>query len=295
MRITVGAGTYIVAVSGGVDSMVLLDLLRQRPGMKLIVAHYDHGIRSDSAKDKKLVQAVAKQHDLSFVSQSGKLGAGTSEAKARAARYEFLESVRGASKAKAIITAHHQDDVLETAVINLLRGSGRKGLTALKTNDQLVRPLLGYNKQQIRDYAKTHALLWREDPSNADTKYLRNYVRAKILPKFSAGQRAELIILLDELRSINSKVDDHLNILLHTQPSMDKLDKAWFIQLPYSVSKEVMHSWLRRHKVKGVTKKTIEKLVVAMKTGKLGQKIDVDNEHVLKISRRYLALTPVER
>jgi len=295
MRVSVGAGTYVVAVSGGVDSMVLLDLLRQRPGVKLIVAHYDHGIRADSAKDRKLVQAVAKKHGLSFVHEDGKLGPETSEAKARAARYKFLTDVQAASGAKAIITAHHQDDLLETAMINLLRGSGRKGLTSLSTSEELIRPLLSYSKQQVYDYAQAHALSWREDATNSDTKFLRNYIRAKILPKFSDGQRAELVILLEELRLKNHEIDNHIETLLHTQPTLDKLNRAWFIHLPHNVSKEVLYMWLRRHQVQNVTKKMIERLVAAMKTGKLGQKIDVDNKHVLKISRNYLALTHVER
>lgn len=295
MRISVGAGTYVLAVSGGVDSMVLLDLLHKRPGVKLIVAHYDHGIRTDSAKDRRLVQAAAKKYRVSFVHEAGKLGPATSEAQARAARYKFLENVRRASGAKGIMTAHHQDDVLETVMINLLRGSGRRGLTSLKTGDALIRPLLDYSKAQIRDYAETHAISWREDSTNTDTKILRNYVRAKILPKFSPGQRAELVILLEGMRGINDELDSHVAALLHIQPALDKLNRAWFILLPHSVAKEVLHAWLRHHKVHAVTKKTIERLVVAMKTGKLGQKIDIDHKHVLKISRNYLALAPIER
>lgn len=295
MRVSVGAGTYVVAVSGGVDSMVLLDLLRQRPGMKLVVAHYDHGMRADSAKDRKLVQAVAKKHGLSFVHEAGKLGAKTSEARARTARYGFLNRVKEASGAKAIITAHHEDDALETAILNLLRGSGRKGLTALKTTDELIRPLLSYSKERIRDYAENQALLWREDPSNCDTKYLRNYVRANILSKFPAGKRAQLIILLDQMRGINNELDNQLAAMLHVQPAVDKLDRAWFIQLPHSVAKELVHAWLIRHNIRNVNKKTIERLIVAMKTGKLGQKIDVDHKYILKISRNRLALAPIER
>ncbi len=295
MRISVGAGTYVLAVSGGVDSMVLLDLLRQRPGIKLIVAHYDHGIRADSAADRKLVQEVAKKHGLAFVHKAGKLGHQTSEAKARTARYKFLESVKRASGAKAIITAHHQDDVLETAIINMLRGSGRRGLTSLKSVDGLLRPLAGHTKDQILDYAEEHALLWREDKTNADTKYLRNYIRLNVLPKFTDGQRAQLVILLERLRTINDELDAHLTGLLHTQPALNQLDRAWFICLPHDVAKEILHAWLKRHGARDVTKKTIERLIVAMKTGKNGQHFDVDNRYRVSIKRDILALVPRDR
>ncbi|HSX24007.1 MAG TPA: tRNA lysidine(34) synthetase TilS [Candidatus Saccharimonadales bacterium] len=292
MRISVGAGTYVVAVSGGVDSMVLLDLLRQRPGMRLIVAHYDHGIRPDSAEDRKLVQKTAQAHELPFVHEAGKLGAGTSEARARKARYAFLERVRSASEARAIITAHHQDDMLETAIFNLLRGSGRRGLVALKSTDDIVRPLLEYDKEQILDYARSHSLQWREDPTNADIKYTRNYIRSRILPKFTPGQRAELLILLERLSAINDELDVHLSGLLHIQPALNEIDRAWFIHLPHDISREVVHEWLRRHKIRDITKKTIERLVVAMKTGRGGQRVDIDDKHVLEIRRDSLTIVP---
>lgn len=295
MRVAVGAGTYVVAVSGGVDSMVLLDLLRQRPGMKLVVAHLDHGIREDSAADRKLVQGVAKKHGLAFVHKAGKLGPQASEAKARAVRYAFLQSVKRASGAKAIMTAHHQDDVLETAIINLMRGTGRRGLTSLKSSSALLRPLIGYSKDQIQDYAVEHGLSWREDETNADPAYLRNYVRANVLPKFTDGQRAQLVILLERLRTINDELDAHLTSLLHTQPALNQLDRAWFIYLPHDVAKEILHAWLKRHGARDVTKKTIERLIVAMKTGKNGQHFDVDNRYKVSIKRDILALVPRDR
>ena len=285
-----GAGTYVVAVSGGVDSMVLLDVLRQRPGLKLVVAHYDHGMRLGSAADRQLVQDVSHRHGLQFVHEAGHLGTGTSEAKARVARYRFLRSVQAASGARAIITAHHQDDVLETAIMNLLRGSGRRGLTSLKSQADLLRPLLPYSKEQLRDYARAHHLEWHEDPTNADTAYQRNYVRLNILPKFSDGQRAQLLILLEQAAERNDELETHLTSLLHTQPALDTLKRAWFIRLPHAVAQEVVHTWLRRHGVRDVTRKMVERLVVKMKTARASQQIDVDRQHVLDIRRDSLHL-----
>src|SRR5688572_27728765 len=131
MKINVAPGKYIVAVSGGVDSMVLLHLLSQHSQSELIVAHFDHGIRPDSAEDRKLVEKTAKKYGLEFVYREGELGPGASEAEAREARYGFLQIIKVKHNAKAIVTAHHQDDMLETAIINMLRGTGRKGLSSL--------------------------------------------------------------------------------------------------------------------------------------------------------------------
>ena len=126
-HIPLAPGTYIVAVSGGVDSIVLLDLLANQEKAKLIVAHFDHGIRNDSRDDRMFVQDLAVRYELPFVYDVGNLGQGASEAKAREARYTFLRGVRQAAGARSIITAHHEDDVLETAILNIMRGTGRKG------------------------------------------------------------------------------------------------------------------------------------------------------------------------
>ena len=140
----------MLAVSGGVESMVLFGLLRKRAGIDVTIAHVEHVSREDTALDKRFVEALAKAHKLPFVHGKGSLGPGASEAVARAARYEFLQATKHATGARAIITAHHQDDVLETAMLNLLRGTGRSGLTSLKSTDGIVRPLLSHSKHRIK-------------------------------------------------------------------------------------------------------------------------------------------------
>jgi hypothetical protein len=198
--------------------------------------------------------------------------------------------VQQASGAKAIMTAHHQDDVVETAVLNFMRGTGRRGLTSLKSTNDIVRPLLEYDKQRIYEYAENHKLAWREDSTNSDTKYLRNYVRKHIVPKLSASQRAQLIILLDELQSKNQQIDDQLLLLLHTQPGTHQLSRKWFIGLPHDVAREVVHTWLRHRGVLHIDRKMIERLVVAMKTAKPGKTIDIDRHLQLKITKHSLEL-----
>jgi tRNA(Ile)-lysidine synthetase-like protein len=101
-------GRYVVAVSGGVDSVALLDILRQQTGLELIVAHFDHGIRKDSCQDRLLVEQLAKRYGLTFVYEEAKLGPRTSEETARRARYAFLNKVMREHQAVAIVTAHHQ-------------------------------------------------------------------------------------------------------------------------------------------------------------------------------------------
>ena len=126
-QISLPAGRYVVAVSGGVDSMVLLDVVRQMPGVFVVVAHVDHGIRADSHKDRKLVASVCMSHNVQFEYTELHLGPGASEEMARTERYKFLRHIKERYTADAILTAHHSDDLTETALINLIRGTGWRG------------------------------------------------------------------------------------------------------------------------------------------------------------------------
>jgi tRNA(Ile)-lysidine synthetase-like protein len=288
-------GTYVVAVSGGVDSMVLLDLLHDHPELKLVVAHYDHGIRPDSDQDRKLVQEAAKKYNLKFVYDKGKLGSKASEAKARRARYEFLHKVRMASNAKAVVTAHHQDDLLETAILNILRGTGRKGITSLRSTDIIKRPLLNIPKKELLKYAKDKQLIWREDDTNQDTRYKRNYVRHKIISNFSESDKKALFELIRKTHDANHDIDEHLTTHLHVQPALNQLDRHYFIMLPHIVAREVMLAWLRRHDVKDVTSRTLERLVAAAKTFKPGQQTDVDKRFIMAVGKKSLALHTLDR
>jgi tRNA(Ile)-lysidine synthase len=301
MYVAIQPGTYVVAVSGGVDSMVLLDLLAgqikrgETQACHLIVAHFDHGMREDSVADRQLVQRVAEHHGLPFVFDEGELGAHVSEATARTARYEFLHQVRLASGGQAIITAHHQDDVLETAVINVLRGTGRRGLSSLTSGDQLLRPLLAWTKHDIHDYATQHHIVWHEDSTNADETYLRNYVRRNILNKFSDAQRNELVAVVERAGNLNNKIDALLVNQLHIQPAPHQLDRWWFVGLSHAVAREVLAGWLRGQGVRSFDKKTLERLVTAAKTYAPGKQTDVTKTRVMRVTNNHLALVTRDR
>jgi tRNA(Ile)-lysidine synthetase-like protein len=290
MRVEIQPGSYVVAVSGGVDSVSLLHALQSTPGVKLTVAHFDHGIRNDSAYDRQLVQQLAQKYKLPFVYQEGHLGAHASEDLARRARYDFLQSVQKAVNAQAIITAHHQDDVVETAIINMLRGTGRKGITALKSHRHLVRPLLAIPKSQIHAYAKEQGLVWREDSTNQDTTLLRNYIRKVIMPKLGEQGRQKMLTHIGHLSVVNRAIDNDLMIYLHTQPSRQTLDRHRFILLPHAVALEVLAEWLRSHGITTFNTKLLESLVIKCKTLPPGKQIDIDARHRLLVGNNTLAL-----
>lgn len=289
MDMQVAPGKYVAAVSGGVDSMALLDLLVHQGGLELVVAHFDHGIRDDSDEDRQLVEQAAKKYGLAFVTARGNLGSQTSEAAARVARYAFLRRVQKEQGARAIITAHHQDDALETAIINMLRGTGPRGLSSLRSTDGIIRPLLNIPKRELIVYARQHSLAWREDSTNQDERYLRNYIRRQVVPRMSDRQR---VALLQHI-AIGARLDDDIGQLLASHIAADELPRAWFIHLPYDVSCEVLAAWLRRHRI-SFDRPTIHRLVVFAKTAGAGKQADIQGGWRLRAVRMTLALQKPE-
>ncbi len=282
----------MVAVSGGVDSMVLLHLLRKQPGLTLVVAHFDHGVRVDSSEDRALVQQIAAEHNLLFVYETAQLGAAVSEDAARQARYAFLRRVKAGQGAEGIILAHHQDDVLETMLLNLIRGTGRRGLSSLRSTKELVRPLLHATKSELKAYAQEQGIIWHEDSTNADPKYPRNYLRQHIMPKMSPSQRQELLKTYSDMQLVNDQIDTQTAELLDCAHQQGVYQRRWFIMLPHVIAQELMAEYLRRHGVKNMNKRLISRLVVAIKTARPHTMYDVDAAKILEISNKTFQIKP---
>lgn len=291
IKIDVPAGKYVVAVSGGVDSMVLLDLLAKQSELKLVVAHFEHGIRPDSDEDRKLVEQAAAKYNLPFVFERGYLGTQASEATAREARYNFLRKIKAKQGAKAIITAHHQDDMLETAILNILRGTGRKGLSSLASGGDILRPLLHVSKKDIYEYAHSHPrIAWREDITNAEERYLRNYIRQRFVAKLGDHGRQLLLEYITRAATANPLIDTMLEGDIKAYTTREGLSRHWFIMLPYDVSAEVMAAWLRSEGIREFDRRTISRLVVAAKTARPGKLADINAGYLLKVHKTHLQL-----
>ncbi len=288
-------GRYVVAVSGGVDSVVLLHILRTIPGLGLTVAHFDHGIRSDSADDQRFVRDLAREYGLPYVFGEGKLGPTASEAVARQARYQFLHRVRTAADAQAVVTAHHQDDALETAILNIVRGTGRRGMTSLQSTDIVKRPLLHIPKVHIVRYAQDNQLLWHEDSTNASDAYKRNYVRHNLLTRFRPADREVLHDIIVDMRHGNAELDELLAQVVVSMSDDGRLHRHSLIMLPHTVAREVMAAWLRASGVAEIDTKMLERLVRAAKTYETGKRVDVTTQYVMEVGKAYLALERTER
>lgn len=180
---------FLLACSGGLDSVVLAHLCSQCE-LDFSMAHCNFKLRGEeSDKDGKFVQELAKKLNKSFFTKDFETLDYADDHKisvqmaARDLRYEWFNGLMQQVNIKTLVTAHHADDNLETFIINLSRGTGIKGLTGIPSQTRnIIRPLLSFTRTQILEFAKRSNLEWREDQSNAETKYLRNKIRHEIVP-----------------------------------------------------------------------------------------------------------------
>ena len=199
-----GRAHVLVAVSGGVDSVALLHLLRFRAadlGILLSAAHFDHAMREGSDADARWVKGLCAAWDVPLALGRASRPLRT-EAEARELRYAFLHDVADQAGATHLATAHHADDQAETVLFRVLRGTGIAGLGGIADFDpetRLLRPLLPFWRSEIEAYARRSRLRWREDPTNRSAGPARNRVRNELLPlierTLAPGARRSLVRL----------------------------------------------------------------------------------------------------
>lgn len=265
--------------------MVLLDILRQKPDLKLIVAHFNHGIRPDSTKDEELVVDTARKYSLPVEVGFGNLGPDASEEQSRKARYRFLESVRRKHRAKTIITAHHQDDLIETALLNILRGTGRRGLVAMSLNRKVVRPLLYTPKQKVKEYAKKNKISWHEDPTNRELSYLRNYLRKMVMPGLDQKTKQEIVNNIDKVAKIEPEAQKIIATISRNIMVEGEINRRLFLQLPDDVAKELVLYWLRAQGLKRIDRKAVNRLKLAIKNAQAFTHHDVQGAVRLEVEK----------
>lgn len=201
----------VLAVSGGVDSSVLLDAVGRlrTPEHRVVVATVDHG--SGPAATEAVARTVlsAARHGLSVVTER-LAGIRASEALWREARWAFLRQVAHRERA-VVATAHTRDDQVETVVMRILRGSATRGLAGLLASSDIERPLLRHPRRAVLEYAGRHDVPYVDDPSNTSRAFLRNRVRLDLLPAIAAvqpGFQAEMFSLSEGAAALRRRVDD---------------------------------------------------------------------------------------
>lgn len=209
----------LLAVSGGIDSMVMLDAVvrRNRGRVPLHIAHVNYGLRDAAQADAEFVRGHAGRYDVpchvhivDVVPEEG-----NRQAWAREVRYMWFAELIAMHELDAVAVAHHADDAAETMLWHLCRGGGAEALRGLAEQSAIagapvVRPLLGADRAQVRAYAEERALTWREDLSNASPEYTRNRIRHEVLPRcesIHAGAARHMVRVAHELRDDFAALD----------------------------------------------------------------------------------------
>jgi tRNA(Ile)-lysidine synthase len=283
---------YLVGVSGGRDSVALLHLLVRRGYRNLIVCHLDHRLRGRASRgDAKFVEKFAR--DLSLPCEIGttdirelavksKLSVETA---GRAARFAFFVGIARQRRCRTIFLAHHADDLVETALLNLFRGASPAGAASLrcvsvhrvgKTRLTIVRPLLGIWRRQIDAYVQEHALPFREDATNAQLSGARNRIRHRVLP-YIARQLG---------RDVRTAVWRAAQIWVEEEALLDsmiakgaagavELDVVALRKMPVALQRRIIHGWLRGRHISDVGFEMVEKIRTLLDPGTSVSKVNL--------------------
>ena len=245
-----------LAVSGGIDSMVLVHLCAQLQ-LNFEVLHCNFQLRgAESDADLQFVASYCQQQAITIHTQAFDTAALAAQNKesiqvtARNLRYQWFYEKMAATNCKYLLTAHHLDDSLETVLINFSRGTGLEGLTGIPAqNGNIVRPLLPFSRVEIEQYAQENQIQWREDSSNASNKYLRNKIRHTIIPvfkEFNDGFLASFQNTLDHLQQAESLVDDATKLVYEkvVTEKEDQLEINLAQLLEFQNYKAYFYQWL---------------------------------------------------
>ena len=247
----------LLAVSGGLDSMVLVHLFQQL-NYEIVVLHCNFQLRGlESFEDQQFIQEYSNTNAIPFVFTQFDTEAFAADFKvsiqvaARELRYSWFYEQLAIQKGDFILTAHHADDNLETFLINLSRGTGLEGLTGIPAqNEKVIRPLLSFSRQQMEEYASVNKLKWREDSSNASDKYLRNKIRHHLVPLLKE-LNPNFISSFEKTQSFLSEAQelvDDAAIMVYQQVAREEGEDIYFdlvrlLQLPNYSS--YLYQWLK--------------------------------------------------
>lgn len=253
-----------VAVSAGVDSMVLLDIcknIRDIENIELIALHYNHKWRKESSLDYELLKKYCNKEKIRLVYEENTSGLINDEEIARNQRYVFFKKAAIKYKIDFIFTAHHKNDLVETILFRLARGTGPKGLMPIKETflftdkTSVVRPLLSVTKNQIYKYASENKIPYLEDKTNDDLKHKRNLIRKKIVPlleEINKNAQENILACSDLIYSQNLILDEYFKSLLEKISSTNKsIKREQFLNLNRNVQKAFLYWLLSKYELKG--------------------------------------------
>jgi tRNA(Ile)-lysidine synthase len=266
---------YLVGLSGGRDSVALLHWLADSSYKKLICCHLNHQLRGRASDaDARFVRKLGHRYNVDLVVGSAKVRVLASqqklslEAAGRDARYKFFAQVAKRKRVRTIFLAHHADDVVETFLINLFRGAGSSGLSAMREVSNrridnvdltIVRPFLGIWRTQIDDYVRKHRLKFREDASNKDVALLRNRIRRQIIPYLEKTVGRNIRPSIWRTATIAAEEEKWIETQLPDETAFE-LSVLELRKLPTALQRREILKWLRQHKISNVGFDVVENI-----------------------------------
>src|SRR5437588_7558482 len=267
---------YLVGVSGGRDSVALLYWLTSLGYRKLIVCHLDHELRGRASQvDARFVASIAAKLGLNYEIGGTDVRALASRSKlsietaARAARFAFFVGVARQKRCRTIFLGHHADDLVETALLNLLRGASPGGVAAMrsisihrigKTELRIVRPLLGIWRREIDLYIKRNNLTFREDATNAELGPTRNRIRHRVLPYIEKQLGREVRKAIWRVTQIWIEEEDLLKSLVSDQADDSELDVVSLRKMPVALQRRAIVTRLRASGITNVGFDVVESI-----------------------------------
>lgn len=267
-----GEKPVVVGVSGGVDSVVLLDLLQRAGFRQLVVAHFHHGLRGkDADRDADFVRGLAAAAGVAFQpgrgntrTRAARNGESVEEA-ARHLRRAFFARAAAKHGAAAVYLAHQANDAAETMLFHLARGSGRRGLGSLrdeapleKSTARIIRPLLGFTREEITAYARGRKLAWREDKSNASREFTRNRLRRDVLPALARAVGHDPVPAMARAAEILAAEEEWLDEMVAGAARGKQLDVLVLRGKPVAHQRRLLRAWLGARAGDGVDFEMIE-------------------------------------
>lgn len=283
----------ILAVSGGVDSMVLLDIFLRREPENIVVAHFNHGTRPSADIDEEFVRQKCEEFGIPFESSKLPLGEGVSEEEAREKRYAFLYHVANKYQGE-ICTAHHIDDLLESVAINLIRGTYWRGLSPFG-NKNIVRPLIsrGMDKTDILRYAGRNHLCFRQDPTNHEEMYLRNRVRKK-LRGLEVEKKRKLWVLSERQRFLRAEIEESVkklanDLIIEYSDDEIKFRKDFFTELENNVAEEILRVLCLKRNI-SLTRPQIMDFLNAIRKYQPGKKFNLPKNKMAVVGKDFIRI-----
>ena len=288
----------ILAVSGGIDSMVLLEKFFRDDPENIVVAHFNHGTRKSADLDEQFVFSRCKELKVPFETMKIMLGEGVSEELARQKRYDFLYHVANKYGGE-IYTAHHLDDMIESITINLIRGTGWRGLTPFSDN-RIHRPFIemGFYKTDILRFAAKNKVLFREDPTNSTDDYLRNRVRARLL-SLPQSEKERVIQFYKSQTAIRQEIEElsesiFNSLIIDTKTPVNyRLRKDFFLEHSEDYTDEVAQEVLRFACEKfgiSLTRVQLKDFLRAIRTYGTNKKFNLPKDKMAVIGRDFIGL-----